>query len=128
MKKDILNSADIKILVDTFYEKVKTHKELGRIFDQIMKVNWESHLPKMYRFWENIVFQTGVYRGFPFAAHMPVNEKAPLTPELFDAWLSLFHSTIDELFEGPEADALKFKSENIKEVWSSKMNFINTHI
>ena len=127
MKTDILNASDIKLLVDRFYDKVRTHKDLGPIFDDVMKINWELHLPKMYKFWGNIVFQTGEYKGFPFATHMTVNEKAPLTPELFDAWLTLFHSTIDELFEGPESEALKFKSRNIKEVWSVKMVFINTH-
>lgn len=127
MKKDILNSDDIKLLVDRFYEKIRANKDLGPIFNEVMNVDWNVHLPKMYRFWENIVFQNGNYRGFPFAAHMPVNDKVALTPELFTEWLNLFHGTIDELFEGNESNNLKFKSANIKEVWSAKMEFINTH-
>lgn len=127
MRSDITSENDIKRLVDVFYDKVKLHSQLGPIFETIMKIDWTKHLPKMYKFWGNIVFQTGEYKGFPFAAHMPVNEKAPLTPELFDQWLELFHSTIDELFSGPVADNLKFKSQNIKEVWSFKMDFINAH-
>jgi hemoglobin len=125
MKTDILNRSHVELLVNRFYEKVKKHPALGSVFNEIMKVDWEKHLPKMYSFWENIIFQTGAYKGFPFAAHMPVNEKAKLTPELFNAWLTLFHETIDELFTGNEAETLKLKSQNIKEVWSYKMDHIN---
>jgi hemoglobin len=127
MKHDILTRDDVKRLVDEFYIGVRKTPLLGKIFDDVMSVNWEKHLPKMYDFWENILFQTGNYKGFPFAAHMPVNEKAPLTSQHFDVWLQLFHETIDRLFEGENANQLKIKSSTIKEVWSSKMAFINSY-
>jgi hemoglobin len=127
MKADITTESDIKKLVDVFYDKVKSNNQLGPIFETVMKVDWQKHLPKMYKFWGNIVFQTGEYKGFPFAAHMPVNGKTPLTPQLFNEWLNLFHAAIDELFSGPVAENLKFKSENIKEVWSVKMEYVNAH-
>lgn len=127
MKKDIQKREDIELLVNYFYDKVKQNLLLGRVFDDVMKVNWEKHLPKMYDFWENIVFQTGNYKGHPFAAHLDVNNKETMTPIHFQQWLVLFHQTIDELFSGPIANELKYKSQNIKEVWSYKMDYINNY-
>lgn len=126
MKKDIENMDDIKLLVNSFYEKIKQDDVLGHIFNDLMNVNWDKHLPKMYDFWDNIVFQTGNYKGRPFPPHMDVNEKETLTYKHFNRWLELFFVTVDELFEGVKANEIKFKASNIKEVWEHKMNFINS--
>lgn len=127
MKTDIRDRIDIEILVNNFYDRVKENELLGRIFDDVMKVDWDKHLPKMYDFWENIVFQTGNYRGRPFLPHLEVNAKENLTSNHFNQWLQLFHKTIDDLYEGTVANELKFKSQNIKEVWNFKMDYINSY-
>ncbi len=127
MKKDIQDRIDIEILVNNFYDSAKDNELLGRIFDDVMKVDWDKHLPKMYDFWENIVFQTGNYKGRPFLPHLEVNAKEALTSNHFNQWLQLFHKTIDDLFVGPIANELKFKSQNIKEVWNYKMDYINSY-
>lgn len=97
MKKDIQDRIDIEILVNNFYDRVKDDELLGRIFDKVMKVDWDKHLPKMYDFWENIVFQAGNYKGRPFLPHLEVNAKETLTSSHFDQWLKLFRLTIDSI-------------------------------
>jgi hemoglobin len=125
MKADILTRNDIQFLVDEFYNEVRNTPLLGNIFDETMHVDWDKHLPKMYDFWENVLFQTGSYKGFPFAAHLAVNDKEQLTSEHFEVWLQLFHATIDKLFQGQNAEELKAKSAAIQGVWSHKMEYMN---
>ena len=125
--KDIETPEDIKLLVDSFYDDVQLNPLLGNIFNEVMKTNWDKHLPKMYGFWENIVFQTGNYRGRPFLPHLEVNAKETLTANHFNTWLQLFHQTIDKHFSGPKAEELKFKSQNIKEIWNFKIDYINNY-
>lgn len=127
MKKDIESRMDIECLVNKFYDRARHNPLLGNIFDIVIKVNWDKHLPKMYDFWENIVFQTGNYKGHPFFAHLAVNNKENLTSEHFKTWLTLWFQSIDDLFEGPMAEELKQKSKNIKEVWNYKMDYINNY-
>ena len=50
MKGKLENREDIKFLVDVFYEKVKQDPLIGYIFTDLMKVNWERHLPRIYDF------------------------------------------------------------------------------
>ena len=69
MKTEIDTKQDIKLLVDTFYEKVKIDATIGFFFTEVVQVNWENHLPKMYEFWENIAFSTGNYKGNPIEIH-----------------------------------------------------------
>ena len=65
MKNDITNRGDIEMLVNAFYDKVKTDDKIGLFFTDVIHVNWEQHLPRMYDFWDNVLFQTGSYIGNP---------------------------------------------------------------
>ena len=73
MKKDITSRKDIELLVDEFYNKIKKDEQIGFIFTDIAKVNWEKHLPIMYDFFENMLFYTGSYTGNPMELHKHVN-------------------------------------------------------
>jgi hemoglobin len=88
-KKDIVNTNDIKTLVDSFYEKIKTDECIGFIFTDMAKTNWEKHLPIMYRFWENLLFYTGSYEGNPMELHQNLHRFSNLQPAYFDHWLAL---------------------------------------
>ena len=113
MKKDISNRADIQQLVDTFYIKVRADETIGYLFNDVAQVNWEQHLPRMYDFWENILFQTGSFKGNPMAAHVQLHQKSPLSAVHFDRWQRLFFATVDELFEGDMAELIKQRALSI---------------
>ncbi len=113
MKKDISNRADIQELVDTFYIKVRADETIGYLFNDVARVNWEQHLPRMYDFWENILFQTGSFKGNPMAAHVQLHQKSPLSAAHFDRWQQLFNATVDELFEGDMAELIKQRALSI---------------
>jgi hemoglobin len=121
MKPDISTSADIRLLIDTFYDKVQADPSIGFIFNDIAKVNWAHHLPIMYAFWEFLLLGTpDAYRGNPIQKHFDLHEKFALKAEYFDQWLSLFQGTVDELFEGPKANDAKFRAFAISETWKPK--------
>jgi hemoglobin len=116
LKKDILNRADIEIMVNTFYRKVLADKLLGFIFQDVARVNWVTHLPVMYNFWENVIFYTGSYEGNPLNLHKHLHHITPLGRPHFDRWNKLFVSTVDELFEGPNAGLVKERALSISEI------------
>ena len=118
--KDIVSQDDIQVLVNSFYEKVKT-SEIGFFFEEIAKVNWEKHLPKMYIFWESVLFATVKFNGNPMGAHFPINEIIPMEKKHFEAWLQLWKETVDENFSGEIAESAKNKAENIAKLMSFKM-------
>jgi hemoglobin len=74
MKKDITARPDIELLVNTFYEKIAADQQLGYIFNDVAKVNWQKHLPVMYDFWENIILFTGSYQGNPMNLHQHLHQ------------------------------------------------------
>lgn len=118
--KDICTKQDIELLVNKFYDQVKT-SEIGFFFTDLAKVNWEKHLPKMYLFWESVLFATTKFNGNPMGIHYPINEMKAMKKQHFKTWLSLWKDTVDQLFCGEIAEAAKNKAENIANLMAYKM-------
>jgi len=121
MKKDITSKADIEMLVNRFYDKVKVDDLIGYFFTKVVQVNWDKHLPVMYRFWDSALFFTGVYEGKPLEIHEHLNQLSPLSVEHFQRWNELFTQTVDELFEGEKATLAKDRSISISTVMQLKI-------
>lgn len=122
VKTDIRHREDIILLVNSFYDKVKADATIGYIFNDIVKVNWEHHLPVMYDFWESVIFFTGTYSGNPMTTHRRLHQVANLTKEHFDAWLKLFTNTLDELFEGEKTELVRQRAMSIATLMESKIS------
>ena len=117
---DITTEADVKHLVDAFYDKVNKDALLAPIFNDHAQVNWEKHLPIMYQFWSSILLGTATYNGQPFPKHafLPVNAAH------FAQWLHLFFATIEENFQGPTAEEAKLRAANIARIFNHKIQII----
>jgi hemoglobin len=113
MKNDISNRDDVAKLINRFYEIVRANDTIGYIFNDIAKVNWERHLPIMYDFWENVLFQTGSYVRNAIGVHKQLNQLTPLKREHFEEWLRIWKQTIDDLFSGPNAELAKQRAQSI---------------
>lgn len=123
-KSDILGRPDIVCLVDAFYLKVRADEPLGHIFDGVAMVNWETHLPKLYNFWDTVLFRAGTFRGNPIAAHIKLVQQADLNWPMFERWLDLFRLTVDQLFAGVNADHIVRCAEDMARVIHSKIHDI----
>ncbi|MFC1226454.1 group III truncated hemoglobin [Pedobacter sp. BG31] len=122
MKKDIDNRADIIVLVNTFYENVAINPHIGPIFTDVARVDWTHHLPKMYDFWESILFGKAIYKGNPMLSHFALNKQTPLQQEQFEIWKNLFFQNVDDLFTGPNAELIKQKAQSIADLMHFKIN------
>ncbi len=123
--KDIETRKDIESVVNNFYDKVRKDDVIGFIFNDIAKVNWETHLPVMYDFWEFTVLGTGTFLRNAMTPHFELNNKIKLIPAHFERWLQLFNETVDELFAGQYADHMKGRAQNIARLMEHKLNDMN---
>lgn len=119
--KKLESREDIEHLVNSFYAKVAEDETIGFYFTDIAKVNWDQHLPKMYSFWETVLFGQMSYKGNPMAVHFPINEVQAMKKEHFDKWLELWRKSVEENFIGENAAMAIYKSENIARLMKYKM-------
>ncbi len=130
-RHDLTSRADIERLVDGFYARVREDEQLGPIFDDIARVNWSVHLPRMYDFWMAVLFGQAAFKGNPPEVHRALAARVPLTRALFDRWVGLFIATVDEHFEGPMADSAKVRAIRIArtlEAYASRQDGIGMPI
>lgn len=110
---DIATREDIVRLVDLFYSRIRADGILGPIFDDVAHVDWSVHLPKMYDFWDAVLFGRAAFKGDPLGAHRALNQLTPLARSDFDRWVALFNHTVDEQFAGAIANEAKFRAIRI---------------
>ena len=114
MRKQIENRDDLKLLVNTFYDKIRADQEIGFFFNETI-TDWEEHLEKLTDFWEMNLFGTRKFNGNPIVAHNAVDKKfnQQITSNIFGIWLNLWFATLDELFEGENVEILKRRAQKM---------------
>jgi hemoglobin len=103
-----VSEAQISILVDTFYAKVRRDPEIGPIFNAIVD-DWPHHLALLKDFWSTVLLATGRYKGNPMMKHFQLG----LDPPHFERWLALFAETAREVFPPDSAAFVVEKSHRI---------------
>lgn len=89
----------ISILVDKFYDKIRTHHTLGPIFAKRVS-EWPTHLGRMKAFWGSVAIESGRFHGNPLLKHIAIGE---LQPEHFSEWLSLWSATVKDVVADDKA-------------------------
>ena len=120
-KQDIISRNDVIVLVDSFYEKVKSDALLGPVFSH---VNWPNHLPVMYNFWSSMLLGEMTYKGNPLQSHLDL----PIEGKHFSQWLTLFEETLDEHFAGEKAEETRMRARAIAGVFQHKMGLSSPHL
>jgi len=122
LTRQLTHLDDIKLLVDTFYLKVRKDELLGPVFESKIQDKWNEHLQKMYTFWQTLLFDEHTYFGRPFPPHTELE----VEKKHFDRWISIFFQTVEELFEGEKADEIKWRADRMAKMFSSKIEYFRT--
>lgn len=121
---DLKNKADIQVLVDVFYTKVRIDPLIGPVFATMIKENqWPVHLERMYGFWNTVLFAQKDYRGNPFSKHATL----PLEAKHFERWLTLFTESLDSHFQGKKAEEAKNRALKMATLFQSKLAYIQAN-
>ena len=118
---DIQNQDDLHLLVSEFYKKLLTDDSISYIFTDVVKIHLEEHLPILVTFWSQAILGTGGYVKNLTQIHLDIDQKEPLTPELFTIWLNHFYSTVDSNFTAEKAEKIKTQALSIATIMQIKI-------
>jgi hemoglobin len=107
-----MTEADLQLLVERFYAKVRADEAIGPLFNRSIE-DWPHHLAKLGDFWSSVMLASGRYKGSPMGAHL--RHADTIEPAMFDRWLSLWRETATEVLPGEDAAAVIAKAERIAE-------------
>jgi len=120
-KGDIATRQDIERLVDAFYREVLNDKVISHFFTDVVKLDWAVHIPRMYAFWESVLFGGDGFKGNPMAVHIQLDKKSSLLQVHFERWLQLWETTIRDHFEGQKAEEAIERAQQIAAVMRYKV-------
>lgn len=121
MTTDIADRADCERLVRAFYERAFEDDRLGPIFVDVARLDLDTHVPRITSFWETVLLGARSYGGGAFVPHYELDQQTPLTADLFDRWVSLWTTTVDELFAGPVADDAKRRARLVASAFAQRL-------
>lgn len=119
--REIRSREDIEFLVDTFYKKVLDDEVIGYIFTEVAKLDWDSHMPIMYDFWETMLLGNMLYKGNPMLKHIALDQKEKLTAQHFDRWIQLWRETLENHFTGEKATEAIQRAEMMRQLMQYKI-------
>jgi hemoglobin len=119
--RDLDSPEEIAEMVRRFYADVAQDDLLGPMFNDVARVDWSEHLPKLTAFWCRALLGLPGYVGNPFRAHALVHARRRFTPAHFRRWLDLFHETLDLGWVGPRADRAHELADNVARVHSEQL-------
>jgi hemoglobin len=119
--RDLDSPEEIGEMVRRFYADVAQDDLLGPMFNDVARVDWSEHLPKLTAFWCRALLDIPGYTGNPYRAHALVHARRPFTPAHFQRWLDLFHETLDLGWVGPRAERAHELADNVARVHSEQL-------
>jgi hemoglobin len=119
--RDLDSPAEIAEMVRRFYADVAMDDLLGPVFNDVARVDWSEHLPKLTAFWCRALLGQEGYGGNPFRAHALVHRREAFSAAHFERWLSLFHDTVELGWTGPNADRALELAANVARVHSHQL-------
>ena len=119
--RDIADRADCERLVRAFYGRALTDPMIGWLFVDVARLDLEAHIPDITSFWETILLGAQSYCGGAFRPHAALHAKAPLRAGHFERWLTLWSSTVDELFAGERAELAKAHAVRVARAFHGRL-------
>lgn len=120
--KDIQTREDIILIMRKFYDKLLADNSINHFFTKTTDVSnhLEEHFETLATFWEQALFLKGGYKNNMFQKHLDIHQKSPFNQEHYQTWLQDLHTTIDENFEGENAEQMKTMSQSMATIMQIK--------
>lgn len=108
-------------MVRRFYQDVTQDALLEPVFNDVARVNWSEHLPKLTDFWCRALLGIEGYVGNPFRAHALIHAECSFTAAHFERWLELFTETVELGWQGPISDRALELAHNVARVHGAQL-------
>lgn len=119
--RDLDDPVEIAEMVRRFYFDVAQDAVLGPMFNEVARVDWGVHVPKLADYWRRALLSEPGYSGNPYRAHLAVHAKRAFTVAQFERWLELFHDTVDLGWSGPYAERAKAFGRKVAAIHSKQL-------
>ena len=103
--RDLDAREEIAEFVTRFYREIAQDDRFHFYFDTVAHVNWHAHVRDLTDFWSGLLLGEGNRDAeIVLEAHRWLHDAAPFDRALFDRWLEILDTTLDDGWTGPIAE------------------------
>lgn len=107
-RSDLDSREEIAEFVRRFYRDIAQDERFHRWFGEIARVDWHAHTGHLTDFWSGVLLGEPHQRGEAvIEAHRWLHQADPFDTALFDRWLGILDTTLDEGWTGPMTEAAR---------------------
>ena len=125
--RDLDSREEIAEFVTRFYRDIAQDDRFHLYFETIAHVDWHAHTLELTDFW------TGILLGPPdreaddvIDAHRRLDDAAPFDRALFDRWLEILDTTLDDGWVGPLTELARSRGHGY--AWAMAKRFAGINI
>jgi hemoglobin len=103
--RDLDDAGEVAELVTRFYRQIAQDDRFHQYFDVLARIDWDAHTRDLTEFWMGVLLtERDRDPGAVLDAHRWLHEASAFDAELFDRWLEIFDTTLDEGWSGPATE------------------------
>lgn len=128
---DLASREEVAEFVTRFYREIAQDQRFHHYFETIANVNWKAHTSLLTDFWTDLLFPEISTEATHASEHMPgkelieahrwLHEASSFDDALFDQWLDIFDTTLDEGWSGPRTEQVRSRGRGI--AWAMRRRF-----
>ncbi|MCP4959628.1 MAG: hypothetical protein GY925_10210 [Actinomycetia bacterium] len=125
--RDLDTAGEGREFVTRFYREIAQDDRFHFYFETIARVDWHAHVLELTDFW------TGLLLGGPhqeaddvIEAHRWLHDTAPFDRQLFERWVEILDTTLDEGWTGPVTEQARRRGHGY--VWAMAKRLTNTDL
>jgi len=123
--RDLDAPAEVAEFVTRFYREIAQDARFHRYFDTLAHVDWHVHTSVLTEFWTALLLGgSHAPADDVIEAHRWLHEAVPFDGQLFDRWLEILDTTIDDGWHGPVAERARRRGHGF--VWAMAKRFNGT--
>ena len=107
IRPDLTSPFQIEYFVDRFYARLLQDPQLAPVFLDVAQIDLNTHLPLIKSYWCKLLLGEPGYQRHTVNIHRALHARRALEQADFQRWLNAFVATVDEYYEGSQAERAK---------------------
>ncbi len=114
--RDLDDRDEIAEFVTRFYRDIAQDERFHHYFHTLAAVDWHAHTLELTDFWAGLLLGDGEDHrdaGTVIEAHRWLHDAEPFDDALFDRWLEILDTTLDDGWAGPMTDSARRRGHGL---------------
>ncbi|MCP5028899.1 MAG: hypothetical protein GY929_21710 [Actinomycetia bacterium] len=125
--RDLDTPEEVTEFVTRFYREIAQDPRFHLYFETIAHVDWHAHTLELTDFWIGVLFGASHESADEvIEAHRWLHDTVPFDTTLFDRWLEILDSTLDDGWSGPVVEQARKRGHGY--VWAMAKRLTDTDL